>query len=424
MVTQSTVTSNEVPTPRTIELYGKEYALPSQPTVVVCVDGFDPKYLEYGIENGLMPNCKKYLETGFHVTGKSLMPSLTNPNNTSIITGVPSSIHGISGNFFLDRETRKEKMITDDSLLRGSTILSEMSKKGVRVAAITAKDKLRMILQHDIRDGICFSSQYAAECTLEENGIENVEDWIGRPTPSQYSADLSLFVLDAGIKLLEEQRADLLYLTLSDYTHHTYAPGDKESNDFSAALDSRFGKLVELGAVLGVTADHGMSDKSKDDGSPNVLFLQDELEKRFGSDCARVICPIADPFVKHHGALGSFVRVYVWDASNIDSMIEFCKACPQVELALNGSDGAALFEMPLDREGDIVVVSKANAVIGAKESEHDLSQLRGHRLRSHGGMSEQSLPIIMSTSVAKPEEAAKKKWKNYDIFDLVLNWKA
>jgi phosphonoacetate hydrolase len=412
------------PSTTSIELHGKKFALPRQPTVIVCVDGFDPEYLDHGIEHGLMPNCKNYLQTGFHVTAESAMPSLTNPNNTSIITGVPTAVHGISGNFFLDRETRKEKMITDDSLLRGSTILSEMSKRGIRIAAITAKDKLRQIIHHDIKNGICFSSQCAADCTLEENGIENVEEWIGRPAPSQYSADLSLYVLDAGIKLLEEQRADLLYLTLSDYVQHKFAPGDRESNEFMAALDERFGKLVGLGAILGITGDHGMSNKSNDDGSPNVLFLQDELEKKFGDGSARVICPISDPFVKHHGALGSFVRVYVWEQNDVDRMIAFCKQCPQVELALSGKDGAALFEMPIDREGDIVVVSKANTVIGAKASEHDLTQLRGHRLRSHGGLSEQPIPLIMSKPVAKPDAAAKKLWKNYDIFDLVLNWQA
>jgi phosphonoacetate hydrolase len=388
------------------------------------VDGFDPDYLDHGIANGLMPNCKKFLETGFHITGNSAMPSLTCPNNTSIITGMPTAAHGISGNYFLDRETGKETMITDDSLLRGSTILSEMSKRGVRVAAVTAKDKLRKILHHDIRNGICFSSEYANKCTLAENGIENVETWIGRPAPSQYSADLSVYVLDAGIKLLEERRADLFYLTLSDYVQHKYAPGEPASNEFMAALDERFGKLVDLGAVLAVTADHGMSAKSKDDGSPCVLFLQDELEKEFGEGCARVICPIADPFVKHHGALGGFVRVYARDKADIERMIEFSKTFAEVELALGGEDAAARFEMPLDREGDFVVVSKANAVIGAKESEHDLSQLRDHRLRSHGGLSEQPLPLILSKPVVDPDAAAKRSWKNYDAFDLVLNWPA
>ena len=111
--------------------------------------------------------------------------------------------------------------------MHGDTILELMSKAGVRVAAVTAKDKLRKIINHGLspsNGAICFSAQYANQCTLAEHGIENVEAWLGKPTPPQYSGDLSLFVLDAGVKLLEENRADLLYLTLSDYIQHKHAP--------------------------------------------------------------------------------------------------------------------------------------------------------------------------------------------------------
>ena len=412
----------EIEAQSTVSLHSKSYAIPKKPTVVVCVDGFDPEYLDRGIADGLMPNCKRFVETGFHTTVDVAMPTTTNPNNTSIITGVPTALHGISGNFFLDRETGKEIMITDASLLRGSTILAEMSKRGVRVAAVTAKDKLRRILDYGLENGICFSSEYAAKCTLAENGIEDVESWIGRRTPSQYSADLSLYVLDAGVKLLEEGRADLLYLTLSDYVQHKYAPGSPESNDFLAALDERLGRLADLGAVVAVTGDHGMSDKSKEDGSPNALFLQDELESRFGIGCARVMCPIADSFIKHHGALGSFVRIHVFQPSDIPAMIDLCKSFPEVDLVLTGTEAATKFEMPLDREGDIVVVSVGNAVIGAKKDEHDLTQLGGHRLRSHGGLSEQQVPLISSKPVHDREAASKKAWRNFDILDLALNW--
>ncbi|KAH8697402.1 alkaline-phosphatase-like protein, partial [Talaromyces proteolyticus] len=220
-------------------LHSKEYKLPEQPTVVICVDGFDPEYLDSGLQAGILPTFKKLVDNGFHKTAKSCMPSFTNPNNVSIITGVPPLVHGIAGNFFLDRETGKEKMITDDSLLRGSTLLEQMSIRGVRIAAVTAKDKLRKILAHGLKDAICFSAERAADCTLDENGIENVEDWIGRSAPSQYSGDLSLFVLDAGIKLLEEHRSDFLYLTLSDYVQHKHAPGSKEADEFMKQLDTR-----------------------------------------------------------------------------------------------------------------------------------------------------------------------------------------
>jgi phosphonoacetate hydrolase len=345
------------------------------------------------------------------------MPTFTNPNNCSIITGAPT-----------EPSTGEEKLVLDDSLLRGSTILEQMSLRGVRVAAVTAKDKLRRIIQHGLsakRGDICFSSEYANQCTLGDNGITDVEAYVGRPAPPQYSGDLSLFVLDAGIKLLRDNCADLFYLTLSDYVQHKHAPGSKEANDFLMALDEKIGQLIQLGAVVGITGDHGMSDKSLQDGSPNILFVQEELEKRFGPKCARVICPITDPFVRHHGALGSFVRIHI--NSNLkhrrEEMLVLLRTFPQVQVALIGEEAAARWEMPLDREADIVVVSIENAVLGSKKAEHDLNQLKGHRLRSHGGLSEQAVPLMMSNKgkAGLAEEKGARHWRNFDVFDLILN---
>ncbi|RFU33027.1 hypothetical protein B7463_g3311, partial [Scytalidium lignicola] len=409
-----------------IILHNRTYALPTKPTVVVCVDGFDPTYLTAGISSGILPNLSKFVSSGFHAPAKSCMPSFTNPNNVSIVTGVPPAIHGIAGNFYLDPATKEEHMILDDTLLRGSTILQLMSARGVRVAAVTAKDKLRKILSHGLNPAtsICFSAEYAGRATVEENGISGVEEYVGRPAPPQYSGDLSIYVLDAGIKLLQDDRAELFYLTLSDFIQHKHAPDSKEANAFMASLDERVGKLVVLGANVVITGDHGMSDKSKDDGTPNVVYVQDVLEEKWGKGCARVICPITDPFVKHHGALGGFVRVHVQDPKVVGEMVELMKTLPEVELVLAGKEAAAQLDLPLDREGDFVVVSIKGAVVGSKKEEHDLANLKGHRLRSHGGISEQDIPLIMSCLAKKEAYESQRQWKNYDAFDLALNYAA
>lgn len=410
-----------------VELHNREYKLPQRPTVVVCVDGFDPEYLKKGCDDGILPTMSSWVKSGFHATAKCAMPSLTNPNNLSIITGAPTAVHGISGNYYLDKITGEEHMVLDDSTLRGSTILEQMANAGVRVAAITAKDKLKRLIDHGLspsKGSICFSSQFANQCTMKENGIQDVEQWIGRPTPAQYSGDLSIFVLDAGVKLLQKNRADLFYLTLSDFIQHKYAPGSPESNDFLQKLDKRLGQLEELGAIVAVTADHGMSDKCGDDGKPNILFVEDLLNAKWPECGARVICPIADPFVKHHGALGGFVRVHLKHGtkSDIDAMLTYIRTFPQVEVAYTGEEAASVFQMPPDREGDIVVVSKKNAVVGARKDEHDLSQLQDHRLRSHGGLSEQAIPLLRSTPITPNQHTNDKTWRNFDIFDLVLNY--
>ena len=319
-------------------------------------------------------------------------------------------------------------MVLDGSEMRGSTILERMASAGVRVAAITAKDKLRRIINYglDPKNGaICFSSQYAGECTLEENGIEDVPAWLGLPVPPQYSGDLSLFVLDAGLRLLQENRADLFYLTLSDYVQHKYAPHSPEANAFMQEIDTRLAAFQKLGATVAVTGDHGMSAKTFEDGNPNVLFLEDFLNSKWPEAGARVMCPIADPFVKHHGALGGFVRVHLMKKeeveADIESMLEDIRRLPQVEVAYSGEEAARVFEMPPEREGEMVVISKENAVLGARRDQHDLSQLQGHRLRSHGGLSEQHIPVLRSGPL-KARPASGRNWRNFDIFDLALNY--
>ncbi|KOC14147.1 hypothetical protein AFLA70_181g002251 [Aspergillus flavus AF70] len=328
------------------------------------------------------------------------MLSFTNPNNVSIITGAPPSIHGIAGTLFLDRSTGKETMICDDSLLRGSTLLELMSQHGVRVAAITAKDKLRKILAHGLKgDAVCFSAEKASECTLAENGI----------------ADM------LALRYCKEDKSDFLYLMLSGYVQHKHGPGSPEADDFVKAIDDRLAKLAVM-AIVGVVGDHGMSRKSNDAGEPDVLFLEDVLDAKFGENAARVICPITDPFVRHHGALGSFVRVYLKDQSLLESVLALCQALPETEVALSGEDAARKYDMPLDREGDIVVISTSSTVIGRCESEHGLSTVKDFSLRSHGGLSEQVVPVIMSRAVEDVQIVSLRAWKDYDVFDLVLNW--
>ncbi len=372
--------------------------------------------------DGIFPTISAFQTDGFMGTADAVVPTFTNPNNTSIVTGAPPSVHGMSGNYYLDRETGREVMVTDAHLLRSETILGRLSQAGVRTAAVTAKDKLRKMLAYNLK-GIAFSSQCADQCTIEENGIADVEAMVGRRKPAMYDADLSLFVLDAGIRLLERGAVDLLYLSLSDTIQHTYAPGEPESNAFHRAIDQRVGRLVGLGATVGITGDHGMNDKARDDGTPNVVFLQDELNGRFGEHAVRVICPITDPFVKHHGALGSFVRVYRRNGAAVDSLIECTRSLPGVKLVLDGPSAARRFELPLDREGDFVVIGRRDTVIGATRAEHDLSTLVGHRLRSHGGLAEQPVPFILSKPLEEPyrQLSRSRRLRNFDVFEFALN---
>ena len=405
-----------------VEVNGRTYAAPKRPTAVIVVDGFDPAYLDHGFANGTLPTMQSFTKAGFVGIADCSMPSTTNTNNTSIVTGVPPAVHGINGNYYLDAETGKEIMITDASRLRCGTILGALSEAGVPTAVVTAKDKLLKVLAYRMT-GIAFSSEYAHKANLADNAIDNVEAMVGRPQPDQYSADLSLFVLDSGVKILSAFGPSLMYLSTSDYVQHKHAPGEPEADAYHRAVDTLVGKLIALGATVAITADHGMNDKSAADGTANVIYLEDQLNERFGAGAVRVICPIADPFVQHHGALGSFVRVHLRKPADVAAMMAFSGTLPGVELVLDKADVCRGFDLPLDREGDFAVFGDRRTVIGARREDHDLSQLGGHRLRSHGGLGEQKVPFLISRPLNAVYRARAKTalLHNYDIFDFALN---
>ncbi|MGV6874802.1 phosphonoacetate hydrolase [Pseudochelatococcus sp. B33] len=410
-----------------ITINKREYKLPIVPAVVICYDGFDPSYLADAAVRGLSPRLVGMAEQGFYASAHAAMPSFTNPNNVSIICGVPPRVHGVSGNYWYDRETGREVMMTDAGPLRAPTILAGLGEAGVKVAAVTAKDKLRKVLAAGLagegRPGIAFSAENAESATLAEHGITGGEAQAGLPVPDRYSAELSLFVLDAGLRLLEGGRAQVLYLSLSDFAQHAYAPGAPESDAFIRAVDARIGALLDAGAVVGVVADHGMSDLSLADGTPNVLYLGDVLDARYGAGTTRVICPITDPFVRHHGALGGFVRIHVLGALDHGEVRDFVSRLPGVQLSLLRAEACRRFDLPEEREGDVAVVAAKGVALGAHRDAHGLAELAGTRLRSHGSLAEREVPFVVShpLNAAYRARAATQQLHNYDIFDFVLN---
>jgi len=400
---------------------GRDYKFPTTPTVAVCIDGSEPGYIEAAIAAGLAPNLDRLMRNGSHRLAQSVIPSFTNPNNISIITGHPPKLHGIAGNYFYDRATGQEVMMNDARFLRAPTIMQVFHEAGARVAVVTAKDKLRTLLgnglDHASGRAIAFSSERADKATKADNGIDDVLAFVGKPLPEVYSADLSEFVFAAGVKLLQSFRPDLMYLSTTDYVQHKAAPGSKIANDFYAMLDRYVGLLDAAGCVLALTADHGMNDKHKADGSPDVIYLQDLFDAWTGEGKSRVILPITDPYVAHHGALGSFATVYLPEGADLSDLRGRLSATDGVELVLSSPEACDRFELPADRIGDLVVISTRHKVLGTSAARHDLSGLT-EPLRSHGGLTEQQVPMIINRRIDWPLE---RPMRNFDVFAVALN---
>jgi phosphonoacetate hydrolase len=404
-----------------VELNGRSYGWPRTPVIGVCIDGSEPGYIEAAVSAGLAPFFERIMAEGSNRIARCVVPSFTNPNNISIITGRPPSVHGICGNFFYDRESDSEVMMNDPKFLRAGTIFKAFQDRGAKVCVITAKDKLRRLLGKDLVFGdgtaIGFSAETSDQATLAENGIEGVPDFVGLPVPSVYSADLSEFIFAAGVKIMARDRPNIMYLSTTDYIQHKHAPGTPVANGFYAMMDGYLQQLHDMGCAIALTADHGMNAKHDGDGQPDVIYLQEVLDDRLGRNAVRVILPITDPYVAHHGALGSFATAYLSEGVDRDALLEDLRAMEGIDLALDRAAGCARFELPEDRVGDIIVVSSRNKVLGTTAERHDLSALK-EPLRSHGGVSEQEVPFLVNRKIDLPEDAS---LRNFDIYNVLMN---
>ena len=401
-----------------IEINERQYpGIPSSTAIVICLDGSQKEYFEEASKLNLIPNIDSFKKNGEDLLVNSAIPSFTNPNNISIVTGRPSSVHGICGNFFYTPSTGEEVMMNDPQFLRAPTIFQKYYEQGAKIAIVTAKDKLRKLLSHGLKfnesRAICFSSEKSDQANLSENGIEEVNKWLGMEVPNVYSQGLSEFVMAAGVKILNEFNPDIMYLSTTDFIQHKYAPGDEVANAFYAMFDRYIGELNVNNNSIIVTADHGMQPKSRSDGSPNAIFLQDILDETLGKNISKVILPITDPYVVHHGALGSFATIYLSDKSKINDAIEEINKIEDIEVVLTNKEGCAQYDLPTDRMGDIICMSSQNSTIGSAEKAHDLSKLK-EPLRSHGGLHEREVPFISNKKINLND--ANIKLNNYDAF--------
>jgi len=407
----------------TLSINNREYpSILNQTSIVICLDGSQKEYIDEASKLNLTPNLDDIIQKGEYLMAHSAIPSFTNPNNISIVTGQPSSVHGICGNFFYTPETGKEVMMNDPQYLRAPTIFEKFYQAGAKIALVTAKDKLRTLLGNGLKfnEGrtICFSAEKSDQATKIENGIENVNDWLGMPVPEVYSQDLSEFVMAAGVKLMEEFKPDIMYLSTTDYIQHKYAPGHEVANKFYSMFDKYIGQLDAIGATIIITADHGMKPKSKEDGSPNAIFLQDHLDDKFNKNKTKVILPITDPYVVHHGALGSFATIYLEDKNDLEDVIMEIKKIKDIEVVLNKEEGCSQYNLPKDRMGDIICMSSEFMTIGSSKDKHNLSGLN-EPLRSHGGLHEREVPFIVNKKM--PQIDSNKQLYNYDAFYYAIS---
>lgn len=479
-----------------MQVNGQRYALPApgRPVVGFCMDGTSQDYIDAAIQAGCMPNWKgilgdpealsfaafvqrnaqAQLSRGTHALVTSAYPTFTNPNNVGIMTGLPPSQHGISGNYYVDDED-KPVIMTSAKLIRANSIFAALARAGVKVTIITVKDKLKTLLSHEldpelVRSGNvrCISVENLSRANTESLGVElgfdagssqSFETALnyaasvskdlseGRRAPDPYHPHASSYAIRLGTRLAldamrnEPQGRSLFYITTTDYIQHAHPPGEPEANALMQELDQAIGQLHKAGAIVGMTADHGMNDKSGFNGEPRVVYLSDELQTRCGlvdGKTARVILPITDPYVAHHAALGGcgFVKLFKNASAgaqpDLQHIMKTLRDIPGIYTVVGAQDAAKAFDLPIDRIGDFVVFGDSQTALGssrtfhAPQLEEAMNQRRQggkFRLRSHGSMDEATVPMFVNRAL-NPEVARKLttgKGRNWDLYAILLN---
>ena len=338
----------------------------SQPTVVICIDGFGPEYLDASD----VPNLRDIGQKGFSKVGRSMMPSVTNVNNVSLVTASYPRVHGICSNYRLVRETGEEIYMESGEYILAETMFQRARSLGKTSLLVTAKDKLRTLLG----DGPTVS-------VSAERPPEQIVADLGEP-PGIYTIEANGWLVRAARYLMDRHPADLVYITTTDYAMHTYAPEEQESRQHLSILDDAIGELMAAHpeATVLVTADHGMSAKSR------MVDLNQALAAR--GIRANVVPIIKDLHVVHHSNLGGCMFIYL-ERGDPAEALEVLRGTAGVEEAMDREEAAARLMLHFDRIGDIVVTGAKDVVFG-DPSEVSMPP----RLRSHGSPHEQQVPLI------------------------------
>jgi phosphonoacetate hydrolase len=338
----------------------------SRKVLLMCIDGCEPAY----IERSDTPTLDRIARSGFHVEGASVIPSVTNVNNTSILTGAFPCDHGITSNYWYDRVTKMGDYVESAEFVRIPTVLERAATRGLSTIMLTSKGKLLRLL------GRGAGTVYAAE-----SPPEFLVDRLG-PPGDIYSAEINVWLFRAARELLRSEDPDVMYVSTTDFVQHKYAPEHEVAQQQMHDLDHVLGDIIDdrPEREVYVTADHGMRAKTAGVDLRRVIGAPD--------GDVTFLPIIKDKYVAHHDNLAGAAFLFCTDDAARERTAARLAECPEVERIYTNAEAAAAFSMPVDRIGDYFVLGTPDVVFGEFESER-----QDVTVRSHGSHHEARVPI-------------------------------
>jgi phosphonoacetate hydrolase len=335
--------------------------------LIILMDGFGPEYLE----KSDMPNLKSLGRKGGFKVGSSVIPSVTNVNNASVVTSCFPKDHGITTNYQYDRKTKKFSEMESSEFLLRPTIFETARKLGLRTALVTSKDKVRTLCARGADIAISAEKPEAS--------------WIGKigKQENMYSAEVNYWSFRAARHILKKESVDLMYLSTTDYMMHTYAPEEAPSLEHLNTIDKLLGDIVSdhPGLEIYLTADHGMN--AKHEGLNPAIILRDKSIR------AEAVPIIRDKHQVHHKNLGGACYVYLERAADQLKAMDILRRTEGVEEIFDAKSAADQFHLHPDRIGDLFLLAKKEYAFGDLPSARETI-----KIRSHGSRHEARVPLL------------------------------
>jgi hypothetical protein len=234
----------------------------AQPLVVISVDGLDNRYLAQADRMGLkIPTLRRLMREGQYSKGViGVVPTITWPSHTTILTGVDPVVHGILGNWRPPGET-----YLDYAQIKSPNLIGAAHQAGLTVAAITWPVTVNAPVDWNLPE--YFTLRRGGD--MDTRSIESKSNPLDLVT--KIAADYPAFGqqwMDDRIRTLaalwilrhEKPGLMLVHLVDLDSEEHDNAPFTRESYATLEHSDELIGSIVAAlpaGTALAVVSDHG-----------------------------------------------------------------------------------------------------------------------------------------------------------------------
>jgi predicted AlkP superfamily pyrophosphatase or phosphodiesterase len=249
------------------------------PVLLISIDGLRPADVLQARQRGLkLPNLEAFLQRGTYASDvRGVLPTLTYPSHTTLITGVSPNLHGIGGNLTFD-PTNKNQQGWDwyASDIKVPTLWDAVHAAGLSTAnvhwPVSVGAQVDWNLPQIWRTGTADDRKLLAALATPgllpslERDLGPYADGIAEDLPGDQNRTRF------AVKLLETRKPYFMtaYLTALDTQQHASGPDTPASRKTLEGIDQLIGELaaaaqrVHPDGIVAIVSDHGFAPVQQD----------------------------------------------------------------------------------------------------------------------------------------------------------------